>query len=175
MDAATSLESKGWFCPRICSSFEEGISSLRYDKTPNAKASLQKGEVRVAIRACGLNYFDLLTLVGRYQIPLEPPFCVTTEGSGVVVESNSSRFRPGDEVCAMSFGMCQEYFVTTDYVCVKKPERLTHQQAAAAYVGWITAYHGLVGAGSSIFFFFFHTLMMTVVTLVDSKRAIARG
>ncbi len=60
-----------------------------------------------SLRGQGLNYFDLLTLVGRYQIPLQPPFCVMTEGSGVVVETNSFKFNVGDEVCGMCFNFCQ--------------------------------------------------------------------
>lgn len=138
--------SLGWFCPRIAKTFDEGIDGLVYAAVE--PSALQPGEVRIAMRACALNFFDLLTLVGRYQLPFQPPFCVTSEGAGVVVESNSSKFGVGDEVCGMMPGTCQQVCVARDDALVRKPKRWSFEQAAATWVGFLTAFHGLVQRGN---------------------------
>lgn len=156
--------SSGWFVNKIAKTFEEvmpprthefrlliffsqGIAGLSWETHPQAQAELQRGEVRVEVKACALNFFDLLTLVGRYQVPLVPPFCVTSEGAGVVTESNSPLFQVGDEVVGMAFGFCQQHCLASDDSLVRKPARLSWTQAAGAWIGWITAYHGLVQRG----------------------------
>ena len=57
----------------------------------------QKGEVRIRQTAIGVNYIDVYVRKGLYRM-IEPPAVLGMEAAGVVVESNSSRFRPGDRV-----------------------------------------------------------------------------
>jgi NADPH2:quinone reductase len=58
------------------------------------------GEVRVAIHAAGVNFGDLLVIAGKYQVKLDPPFVLGTEGAGVVVDCGAgvARFKAGDRV-----------------------------------------------------------------------------
>lgn len=58
------------------------------------------GEIRVAIYAGGVNFGDLLVTAGRYQVKLDPPFVLGTEGAGVVLDCGPwvTRFKAGDRV-----------------------------------------------------------------------------
>jgi NADPH2:quinone reductase len=56
-----------------------------------------KGEVLIRQTAVGVNYIDVYIRKGLYRM-IEPPAPIGMEAAGVVVESRSSRFRPGDRV-----------------------------------------------------------------------------
>ena len=56
-----------------------------------------KGEVVVRQTAVGVNYIDVYIRKGLYRM-IEPPAPIGMEAAGVVVESNSNRFRRGDRV-----------------------------------------------------------------------------
>jgi NADPH2:quinone reductase len=55
------------------------------------------GEVRIRQTAVGVNYIDVYIRKGLYRM-IEPPAVIGMEAAGVVVESQSGRFRPGDRV-----------------------------------------------------------------------------
>ncbi|HEX2333774.1 MAG TPA: SRPBCC family protein, partial [Burkholderiales bacterium] len=56
-----------------------------------------RGEVLIRQTAVGVNYIDVYIRKGLYRM-IEPPAPIGMEAAGVVVESRSSRFRPGDRV-----------------------------------------------------------------------------
>ncbi len=47
-------------------------------------------EVRLRVHASCVNYFDLLMLVGKYQMRPELPFTVGSEASGTITEIGTS-------------------------------------------------------------------------------------
>src|ERR1700731_4566090 len=51
-----------------------------------AAAPLAPGQVRVAIRAAGINFPDILMAAGEYQLKPELPFTPGVEAAGDVVE-----------------------------------------------------------------------------------------
>ena len=51
-----------------------------------AQAPLGEGQVRVAIRAAGINFPDILMAAGEYQLKPELPFTPGMEAAGDVVE-----------------------------------------------------------------------------------------
>ena len=61
------------------------------------------GQVRVAVRAVGVNFPDLLIIKGEYQFKPPLPFAPGGEVSGVVLEvgSDVQGFAPGDRVLGM--------------------------------------------------------------------------
>ena len=61
----------------------------------------EKGEVRIRQTAVGVNYIDVYIRKGLYRM-IEPPAPIGMEAAGVVVESTSSKFRPGDRVAYAS-------------------------------------------------------------------------
>jgi NADPH:quinone reductase-like Zn-dependent oxidoreductase len=56
-----------------------------------------EGEVLVRQTAVGVNYIDVYVRQGLYRM-IEPPAPLGMEAAGVVLESRSSRLRPGDRV-----------------------------------------------------------------------------
>src|SRR5262245_44728936 len=57
---------------------------LRLEEFP--RRPLGAGEVRVAIRAAGLNFPDVLMVAGEYQLKPELPFTPGMEAAGDVIE-----------------------------------------------------------------------------------------
>ena len=49
--------------------------------------ALGKSEVRIAVKAAGVNFPDTLIIQGKYQLKAEPPFTPGAEVAGTVVEA----------------------------------------------------------------------------------------
>jgi acyl transferase domain-containing protein/NADPH:quinone reductase-like Zn-dependent oxidoreductase/acyl carrier protein len=100
------------------------------------------GEVRVAVRAAGLNFRDVLIALGMY--PGEAP--LGSEAAGVVLEVGAAvtDLKPGDRV----FGLIADAFgpvaVADRRTIVPMPAGLSFVEAAAVPVVYLTAYYGLV-------------------------------
>src|SRR5229473_6355673 len=64
------------------------------------------GEIRIANRAAGLNFFDILQIQGKYQVKPPFPFTPGAEVSGVIdaIGHGVSTVREGDSVMAMPHG-----------------------------------------------------------------------
>lgn len=79
-----------------------------------AAPPLGAGEVRVAVKAAGLNFPDGLVVQGKYQLRPELPFAPGSEFSGIVLEAASdvAYFKAGDRVFGLtSFGAFAEEVV----------------------------------------------------------------
>ncbi|WP_333685060.1 NADPH:quinone oxidoreductase family protein [Pontibaca methylaminivorans] len=59
-----------------------------------------RGEIEIDIRACGLNFADLLMVKGNYQDTPEPPFTLGLESAGTVraLGEGVEGFAPGERV-----------------------------------------------------------------------------
>ncbi|RDI46437.1 type I polyketide synthase [Nocardia mexicana] len=104
--------------------------------------ALQPGQVRIALRAAGVNFRDVLIVLGMYPTPDTP---VGGEGSGVVVEVGSGvvDFAPGDRVMGIFTGIGAT--VVADHrTVIRIPDGWSHEQAAAAPIVFATAYYALV-------------------------------
>ena len=105
---------------------------------------------RVRVAASCVNYFDLLMLVGRYQVKPPLPFTLGSEASGRIVECGPgvTQQRVGDAVMvAMAMGCMAEEVEVAAADCVPTPPSFTWAESAAFGVGFYTAYHGLVQRG----------------------------
>jgi len=132
----------------IAPSIEEGIKNLTIQDVE--RKPLKASEVRVAIRAAAINYFDLLMLVGKYQSKPTLPFTPGAEGAGDIIEigPNVKNFKVGDKVMiAMSGSMLAEETVVSELMLIPMPSLLSYQEASGFGVGYCTAYHGLVHRG----------------------------
>src|SRR5215467_4412756 len=60
------------------------------------------GEVKVALRARGVSYVDVLMIAGQYQVKRDLPFIPGSEAAGVVIETGAGveHVKPGDHVLA---------------------------------------------------------------------------
>uniref|UniRef100_UPI001CEDB526 type I polyketide synthase n=1 Tax=Streptomyces aculeolatus TaxID=270689 RepID=UPI001CEDB526 len=121
------------------------IESLRLLPTPEALEPLAPGTVRVAVRAAGLNFRDVLMALGMY--PGEQ--IMGSEGAGVVTEVGPgvTDLVPGDRVMGLlphSFGPLA---VADRRMLAPMPAGWTFAQAAAVPVVFLTAYYGLRDLG----------------------------
>ena len=87
---AAAPESAGRLMPKAVVCRELGPpESLRLETF--AAAPLAPGQVRVAIRAAGINFPDILMAAGEYQLKPPLPFTPGVEAAGDVVEVNAPR------------------------------------------------------------------------------------
>ncbi|MGK5533858.1 SDR family NAD(P)-dependent oxidoreductase [Streptomyces sp. URMC 129] len=119
------------------------LDALALADNPAATAPLAEGQVRVAIRAAGVNFRDALIAVGMYP---DGTARLGSEGAGVVVETGPgvTGLRPGDRV----FGMIPEAFgplaVTDHRLVTRMPGGWTFAEAASVPIVFLTAYYALV-------------------------------
>ncbi|WP_031080825.1 polyketide synthase dehydratase domain-containing protein, partial [Streptomyces sp. NRRL S-118] len=108
----------------------------------DARRPLAAGEVRIGVRAAGVNFRDVLIALGLYpdDVPLG------AEAAGVVLETGAdvTGFAPGDRV----FGIVMESFgpvaVAHQGLLARIPDDWSFTQAASVPVAYATAYYGLV-------------------------------
>jgi len=103
-------------------------------------------EVRIAVRAAGLNFADTLMIAGLYQLKPRLPFSPGMEIAGVVVDVGPgvTRVRKGDRVMATCFfgGFAEERCVSEDTVLPILDE-VSFVTAAALPITYGTTYHAL--------------------------------
>lgn len=108
---------------------------------------LKDGEVRIAVKAAGVNYPDLLMTRGGYQLRLEPPFVPGMEVSGTVTETRGDvgGFREGDAVIAtMRAGGYATEAVVPAGALLPLPGPFGFAEGATFPVAARTAHHALV-------------------------------
>ncbi|MFI1919816.1 SDR family NAD(P)-dependent oxidoreductase [Nocardia sp. NPDC020380] len=100
------------------------------------------GEVRIGVRAAGLNFRDVLIALGLY--PGEAP--LGSEAAGIVLEVGSgiTDLVPGDRVFGLVIDSFGPVAVADRQLIAPMPECLTFVEAAAVPVVYLTAYYGLV-------------------------------
>ena len=104
------------------------------------------GQLRVAIRACGLNFADLLMQKGTYQDTPPAPFVPGMEVAGVVdaLGDGVSGFAPGDRVAVFcGHGGLAEYGVFNAARAVKIPQEMPFDHAAAFQIAYVTSHMAL--------------------------------
>src|SRR5437763_898 len=92
------------------------------------------GEVRVAVRASGVNFADVLMIAGEYQFKPPFPFSPGFEVSGVVsdIGEGVDRLKPGDRVtAALPYGGYAEEVVVSAANLLAIPDRMDFSTAAA--------------------------------------------
>ncbi len=108
------------------------------------------GQVRIAVRAAGINFADTMARVGLYPDAPKPPCVLGYEVAGEVesVGEGVSDFEPGDRVVAGTRFGGQAELVSVDAAQVLPlPDRLSFEQGAAFPVNYGTAYAALILMG----------------------------
>jgi NADPH:quinone reductase-like Zn-dependent oxidoreductase len=114
------------------------VLELRSSPTPDPAA----GEIRIAVRAAGVNFADVLARMGLYPDAPKPPVVVGYEVAGVVdaVGADVTRFRIGDRVLALTrFGGYATHAIADAAFAFPVPGALTDPEAAAIPVTYLTA------------------------------------
>jgi NADPH2:quinone reductase len=100
------------------------------------------GQVRVAVRAAGVNFIDVYFRTGLYPRPL--PFVAGLEGAGVVeaVGEGAGGLAAGDRVAWASVpASYAEAVIAPADALVKVPDRVDDETAAAAMLQGMTAHY----------------------------------
>jgi len=108
------------------------------------------GEVRIEVRAAGINFADLLARTGMYPDAPKPPCVVGYEVGGIVesVGEGVDSVAIGDRVMAATrFGGHAELCTVSARDVLPLAEGLSFEQGAAVPVNYGTAYAGLVLMG----------------------------
>jgi NADPH:quinone reductase-like Zn-dependent oxidoreductase/acyl carrier protein len=119
------------------------LDNLALVGSPDASAPLEHGQVRVGVRAAGVNFRDVLMSLGIYPGEVS----LGSEGAGVVLETGPgvTEMHPGDRVMGLirhSFGPAA---VADQRYLAPIPAGWSFEQAAAVPVAFLTAWYGLSG------------------------------
>ncbi len=107
-------------------------------------------EVIVDIKACGINFTDLLSLSGGYQNNPEPPFTPGKDGAGIVsrIGSGVTGHKVGDRVIThVHYGAMAEKVACHQALACPIPDSVEFDAAAAIGLSYLTAYFALVVRG----------------------------
>ncbi len=117
----------------------EGLSLVQ---SPRAADALAPNEVRVAVRAGGLNFRDVLIALGRYP----DDDSIGSEGAGVVLEVGAAvcDLAVGDRVMGLMADAFGPVAVSDRRLLARMPAGWSFAEAASVPVAFLTAYYGLV-------------------------------
>ncbi|MDX3187238.1 SDR family NAD(P)-dependent oxidoreductase [Streptomyces sp. MN03-5084-2B] len=123
------------------------LDNLTLVPSPAAEVPPAAHEVRVGVRAAGLNFRDVLNALGMY--PGEAGL-LGIEGAGVVLETGAdvTRFAPGDRVMGLLSGGFGPVSVTDHRYLAAIPDGWSFEQAASAPIVFLTAYFALADLGA---------------------------
>lgn len=146
-----------------------GIENLTCVDLPDPRPA--PGQAVVRVRACSLNYRDLVVSRGGYGRAVKPPLTPLSDGAGEVlaVGEGVNRVKPGDHVAAIFMqgwldgppddakaatalggsldGMLAEQVCLDASGLVRIPDRLSFEEAAALPCAAVTAWHSLFDSG----------------------------
>ncbi|GGX63838.1 NADPH:quinone oxidoreductase [Tateyamaria omphalii] len=125
-----------------------GPETLEWTEGP--KPEPKKGEVRIAVKAAGVNFPDTLIIRDLYQVKPPRPFAPGGEVSGVVeaLGEGVSHLAVGDRVLAMTgFGGFTTHLCAPATSCVKIPENMPFDEAACFIFTYGTSHYALKNRG----------------------------
>jgi len=116
--------------------------------TPDPKA----GEVRIRVKAIGLNRAEVNLRAGTYGKPPKLPMPIGLEAAGTtdVIGAGVAERKVGDAVSVLpafdtcTYGMYGDEVVAPARAVVRHPENISWEEAAATWMSFTTAWAGLV-------------------------------
>lgn len=127
-----------------------GLKGVKVLKKPEPQA--QAGEVLIRVRACGLNFQDLIIRLGAIASPPKTPCILGFECAGEVeaVGEGVTAFAVGDRVVALpEFKAWAELCAVSEKYVFKLPAEMSYAEAAAITLAYVVA-HVLVFEVASI-------------------------
>jgi NADPH:quinone reductase len=119
-------------------------NTLTLEEVPDPEP--HAGQVRIDVRAVGINFPDLLIIQDLYQYKPPRPFSPGNELAGVVdrVGEGVTQLRPGDRVLASPVrnAMAQKA-IAEEAHCWKIPDEMPYDEAAALLMTYGTSHHAL--------------------------------
>jgi NADPH2:quinone reductase len=129
-----------WLCTTL-----DGVDALTWQELPTPEP--QAGQVRIAIRAASLNFPDLLTIQGKYQVKPPLPFAPGSEFAGTVeaVGEGVRHLKPGMAVAAIgSHGGFATHAVVPASGVLPLPPGFALEDGAAFAFTYGTSHHALI-------------------------------
>ncbi|WP_428376484.1 zinc-dependent alcohol dehydrogenase family protein [Lichenicoccus sp.] len=137
--------------PRLVRFHETGAPEvLRIEDLPSRAPG--EGEVRIRVRAIGLNRAEAMFRAGQYLEAPQLPSGLGYEAAGVVdaIGPGVTGFAPGQAVSTIpafsmaQYGMYGEEVITPVHAVVAHPDSLSFTDAAACWMQYLTAWGALV-------------------------------
>ncbi len=146
-----------------------GIANLALVDEPTPEPNA--GQVLLCVHAVSLNYRDLMTVKGSYNLRLSLPRIPLSDGAGevVAVGAGVTRFAVGDRVAGIFMqnwidgaataakykgalggdidGMMRQYVALPEESLVRLPEYLSYEEAATLPCAAVTAWNAILAAG----------------------------
>jgi NADPH2:quinone reductase len=125
-----------------------GPETLVLEELPDPVAG--PGQVLIDVKACGVNYPDVLIIEDKYQFKPPRPFAPGGEVSGVIaaVGEGVTRFKVGDRVLASTgWGGFAEKLALEEGRCTHIPDNMPFDEAAAFVLTYGTSYYALKDRG----------------------------
>ncbi len=118
------------------------FDGLALVESPEAVAPLAEGWVRVAVRAAGMNFRDVMSTLGL--VPGQE--VLGGEGAGVVTEVGPgvTGFKPGDRVMGLFYGPFGPLAIADHRMVAPIPDGWSYLEASTVPITYLTAYFGLV-------------------------------
>jgi len=111
---------------------------------------LKSGQVRIRVRASGVNRADLVQRRGHYPPPAGESLLLGLEVAGEILEPNGSRFRAGEKVMALLAGGGYAEEVTVDAgLVLPLPPDYSFAEGAAVMEVFLTAHLNLFTLGGA--------------------------
>ena len=140
-DALTTPEgSPNW---RLAFTGQGSLDALALAPYPTAAEPLAAGQVRVAVRAAGLNFHDVVMALDLMADDGKTP---AGEGAGVVLDTGPgvTGLAAGDRVMGLMAGGAGPATVADHRLLARIPDGIGFAEAATIPVAFLTAYVGLV-------------------------------
>ena len=129
----------------VCKAYGPPPASVVLDDIPAPEP--KEGEVLVDVKACGINFPDVLIVQDMYQFKAEPPFVPGGEYAGVVSKLGPgvTNLQVGDKVMMSltSTGGLAEQAVAPAAGCAKMPEGMPFEEAAGFLLTYLTSHYAL--------------------------------
>jgi NADPH2:quinone reductase len=125
-----------------------GVDQLELVDLPDP--SPEQGQVVIDVKACGLNYADVVQRQGLYPGGPKPPYIAGLEAAGIVEAVGPGTQNPlpvGSRVAVLARGAHAEKVCADARSCVPLPANTSFPEAAAFPVQYLTAYHSLITLG----------------------------
>jgi NADPH:quinone reductase-like Zn-dependent oxidoreductase len=125
-----------------------GPETLRIDDVPEPVPG--PGQLLVRVRACAINYPDVLIIEDKYQLKPPRPFAPGSEIAGAVeaIGGGVEGWQPGDRlIAATGFGGLVEKIVIAARAGIPLPAERSFEEGSALLLTYATAIHALVDRG----------------------------
>ncbi|KAM9774334.1 synaptic vesicle membrane protein VAT-1 homolog isoform 1-T3 [Syngnathus typhle] len=138
-----SQPSPGEQCRALVLTGYGGYDKVKLQVKPLGQPKLQPDEVLVRVKACGLNFAELMGRQGLYDALPPPPVILGMEGAGIIeaVGEEVKERKVGERVIVMRRnGMWQQFVVVDIKHVYPMPKSMSFEEGAALPISYLTAY-----------------------------------